>query len=393
MPSWAPLTEEQLQQRRIVNVNAETVTNTASTDVPGHYGPAQDDSWNLERFKKDLKVEFHQNKPYDAAFSLIGVDASIANAFRRIMLSELPTLAIEDVFIFDNTSIIQDEVLAHRLGLIPLTGGHEGLRWMRWYKKPPPKDDFAAQAAYEAEQQEGGADIGASTPSDYNTVVMTLDVTCRWATMEEDGRDGYQLARDGVSDPTERYVNSNVYADQLVFEPQGNHQPQLFAGENAIRPVNPKILIAKLRPGQRIHVRLHCIKGIGMDHAKFCPVATASYRLLPDIKITKPIIGASAKSFQKCFPRGVMGLEDDPATGEKKAVVVDPFKDTVSRECLRYDEFKDKVKLGRIRDHFIFSVESTGQFESDELFIDSVRLLKGKAETFKRHLANLNEGN
>lgn len=392
MPSWAPLTEEQLQQRRIVNINAETVTDTASSDIPGHYGPAQDDSWNLDQFRRNLKVDFHQNKPYDAAFSLVGVDASIANSFRRILLSEIPTLAIEDVFFFDNTSIIQDEVLAHRLGLIPLTGGQEGLRWMHWFRKPPPKDDHAAQAAWEAEKEAGEANVEASTPNDYNTVVMSLNVECRWATQEEDGRDGRQLAKEGSTDPNERYVNSNVYAHQLVFEPQGEYQPKLFAGENKIRPVNPDILIAKLRPGQRIHVRLHCIKGIGADHAKFSPVATASYRLLPDIKITKPITGSDAKAFQKCFPRGVIGLEDDSESGEKKAVVVDPFKDTVSRECLRYDEFKDKVKLGRIRDHFIFSVESTGQFESDELFIDSVRLLKAKAERFKRHLSELEEG-
>ena len=29
-------------------------------------------------------------------------------------------MAIEKVFIYDNTSIVQDEVLAHRLGLIPI---------------------------------------------------------------------------------------------------------------------------------------------------------------------------------------------------------------------------------------------------------------------------------
>lgn len=51
---------------------------------------------------------------------MIGVDASIANSFRRILLSELPTMAIEKVHIYNNTSIIQDEVLAHRIGLIPL---------------------------------------------------------------------------------------------------------------------------------------------------------------------------------------------------------------------------------------------------------------------------------
>ena len=53
-------------------------------------------------------------------FDMIGIDASLANAFRRIMLSEVPTMAIELVYISNNTSIIQDEVLAHRLGLIPI---------------------------------------------------------------------------------------------------------------------------------------------------------------------------------------------------------------------------------------------------------------------------------
>ena len=156
--------------------------------------------------------------------------------------------------------------------------------------------------------------------------------------------------------------------------------------------MNPGILVAKLRPGQRIKLRCHCIKGIGMDHAKFSPVATASYRLLPHIDIKQPIMGPEAKKFQKCFPRGVIDVVPDEQSGESKAVVKDPMKDTVSRECLRYDEFKDKVKLGRIRDHFIFSIESTGQSESDELFLESVRLLKAKAERFRRHLAELEEG-
>ncbi|KAK6407146.1 DNA-directed RNA polymerase core subunit rpc40, partial [Oleoguttula sp. CCFEE 5521] len=201
MPTaWGPLTDEQLEARRIVGINAETVTHTSANDIPGHYGPQQDDTWDLDRFTQQLKVDFHQNEPYDAVFSLVGVDASIANAFRRILVAEVPTLAIEDVFVFNNTSIIQDEVLAHRLGLIPLTGGEEGLQWMRWFRKPPPKDDYAAQATFEEE----GHDPSESVPSDYNTVVMTLDVECRWATTELDGRDGKALAKAGSTDPEER---------------------------------------------------------------------------------------------------------------------------------------------------------------------------------------------
>jgi DNA-directed RNA polymerase alpha subunit len=44
----------------------------------------------------------------------------VVNALRRIMTSEAPTMAIESVFVVNNTSVIQDEVLSHRLGLVPL---------------------------------------------------------------------------------------------------------------------------------------------------------------------------------------------------------------------------------------------------------------------------------
>ena len=45
-------------------------------------------------------------------FDLVGCDASFANALRRILIAEVPTVAIEHVFVVNNTSIIADEVLA-----------------------------------------------------------------------------------------------------------------------------------------------------------------------------------------------------------------------------------------------------------------------------------------
>jgi len=68
----------------------------------------------------NMKIEITSLNDEDLEFELIGVDASIANALRRIMMAEVPTMAIESVYIKNNTSVIQDEVLAHRIGLIPL---------------------------------------------------------------------------------------------------------------------------------------------------------------------------------------------------------------------------------------------------------------------------------
>jgi DNA-directed RNA polymerase subunit D len=67
-----------------------------------------------------MKVSNFKKKGSSITFVLEGVKPAFANALRRIMLAEVPTLAVEDITFFDNTSILYDEVVAHRIGLIPL---------------------------------------------------------------------------------------------------------------------------------------------------------------------------------------------------------------------------------------------------------------------------------
>ena len=50
----------------------------------------------------------------------------------------------------------------------------------------------------------------------------------------------------------------------------------------------------------------HAVKGIGKDHAKFSPVSTASYRLLPEIRLLRPVEGADAERLRDCFSPGVI---------------------------------------------------------------------------------------
>ena len=312
-----------------------------------------------------------------SSFSLVGIDAAVANAFRRILIAEIPTLAIEYVFVHNNTSIIQDEVLAQRLGLVPFKGGKNGLLdYLKWFQKPEegsPEDQQFVKAF------------------DYNTIALELKVECSRNVEAEKGE----------RDPLKAYHNAHVYAKDIKFKPFGK-QLEYFSGENAIQPTNPDILVAKLRPGQCIDVEMHAIKGVGSDHAKFSPVATASYRLLPTISILRPILGKDAEKFARCFPKGVIGFETvteqeaaqegsgyEEHQGEKKAVVKDAMRDTVSRECLRHAEFEKKVKLGRVRDHFIFEIESLGQWDSDELFLESIKVLKSKCDVLRRSLANM----
>lgn len=88
---------------------------------PNDYG-FSDQPFNRDNFKKNLQIVPVKRSENELEFDIIGITPAIANAFRRIMISEVPSMAIEKVYIYNNTSIIQDEVLAHRIGLIPLKG-------------------------------------------------------------------------------------------------------------------------------------------------------------------------------------------------------------------------------------------------------------------------------
>jgi DNA-directed RNA polymerases I and III subunit RPAC1 len=127
---------------------------------------------------------------------------------------KVPTMAIEQVYIMMNSSIIHDEVLAHRLGLVPI---NIDPRMMEW------------------KGEDDGLDEG-------NTILFNLDVTC--PDFPEGTPNRTPLPGGGLMRPT----TMPVYSRHLEWVPQGDQEERF--GVNGVRPKHEDILLAKLRPGQ-----------------------------------------------------------------------------------------------------------------------------------------------
>ena len=68
-----------------------------------------------------MRIEILNRTDSEINFVVRGITPGFANLLRRAMMMEVPTLAIEWVDFIKNDSALQDEILANRLGQIPLT--------------------------------------------------------------------------------------------------------------------------------------------------------------------------------------------------------------------------------------------------------------------------------
>tara|TARA_Y100000034_G_C6897857_1_gene414406 strand:+ start:1268 stop:1921 length:654 start_codon:yes stop_codon:yes gene_type:complete len=67
-----------------------------------------------------MKVQVLDKKDNELVFMIEGINNAIANTIRRTIVSEVPTLAVDEVTFVKNQTALYDEVLAHRIGLIPI---------------------------------------------------------------------------------------------------------------------------------------------------------------------------------------------------------------------------------------------------------------------------------
>jgi DNA-directed RNA polymerase subunit D len=131
-----------------------------------------------------------------------------SNALRRLCLNGVPIFAIDTVDIIENSSVLPDEGLAHRLGLIPI------------------KTDLTRF------NEPSKCDCQSETGCSNCKVMLVLD-----------------------SGDTE--VTKTILSEELTSE------------DDSIKPVSDKIPIVQLAPGQRVKVECYARLGRGREHAKW----------------------------------------------------------------------------------------------------------------------------
>jgi DNA-directed RNA polymerase II subunit RPB3 len=172
------------------------------------------------------------------------------------------TIAVESVDFELNTSVLADEFIAHRLGLIPID-------------------------STESEKLKYGRDCSCTGVCKECSVELSLHVTCN----EED--------------TTKDVTSRDLFSNDPRFAP-------IFEG-----PKDPGILIAKLRKGQALKVKCIAKKGVGKEHAKWSPCAAVGFEYDPHNRLRHTTYWYE-ENVQQEWPPTKNASEDPPLLDDEK---------------------------------------------------------------------------
>lgn len=323
------------------------------------------------------KIEILDNTPENRLrFKISNIDVSVANGLRRAMIAEVETLAISTVTIEENSGVLHDEFLAHRLGLVPFKHlkGLAGLK------------DMSVNRDCECKTKCPKCTVDVTCSVRYNQTrgwLVNGNVPCldEFGKLVYDGSGSGEEVRndDQAFDVTSRML----YVDNTsAHKAEPAHYSSKLEEQNNM---DNGIRITKLRRGQSVKFTGDIQKGIGKLHAKWCPCCTATFQYIPVIKLNHSRINEltteQKKEFANACPTPV--FEYNEKTG--RVDLVDAMKYRFDGECEKYSELMKKnveddplLTITTVPNAFIFTVESSGAMKPEEIVKSGLHVLKEK---------------
>jgi len=195
-----------------------------------------------------VKIEILEKNENVLRVIVRDVEVPLMNALRRVALAHVPCMAIDEVVMIDNLSVLQDEIIAHRLGLTSLKTDLDNYNI---------SEECSCQNEFGCPQCR---------------VTLTLDAE----------------ATDGTR---------TVYSGELVSE-----NPEIV-------PVSDKVPIVKLAKGQKLKLEAYARLGTGKTHAKWQPVCVSSYKYYPKIIVPASSCDDCKKCVDIC-PKKILELKN-----------------------------------------------------------------------------------
>ena len=258
-----------------------------------------------------------------------GFSLPLVNGVRRACYTDVPVMAADYVEIFDNNTVLYDEIIAHRIGLIPLTS-EAALEKYRWPEEC--KD----------------ADI--SDSSCY--AVLRLEV-------ETGPGEDARMATSGDLEP---------------LDPD-------------VRPVYDGIPIVLMSSEQRLRLQVYARLGYGKEHAKWMPVSVAAHKYVPVLEFD--LDGVSEECLS-CIEAGYPWLVEKMR--EMRRGRIDVLEDVNTSGlywCIRKKCEGSSISLNYDSSRFILTVEGTGALPPRRIVLEAARAVARKAENLLARVEEL----
>lgn len=282
---------------------------------------------------------FKYEDDYTLTFNAENVDCSFLNALRRIIIGEVPTIGFRteygresDIKILKNTSALHNEMLAHRLSLIPIHFDYTKL------------DDF-------------NPDKYLFTIKKKNNTNRIMDVTT-----------GDIEVKDITKEPA--VIMSDSFRDSMF-------------------PKDPitkdYILLNKLKPsksgigeeGEELDITMRATMGIGNENSLFCPTCVSVFSNVRDPEKVEA-------AFQQLVEKKNAERKGNPLTADEIKL------ERASFNCLEADRHFMTDERGE-PNNFKFTIESDGRIPSHVILIQALDIFKQHINRFASLVDNEEE--